>query len=58
MIGLASTVDARSTNGVYFSKLKRGRLNRQGRDAQLAFNLWERSARIVGVDSGWPSAGA
>jgi NAD(P)-dependent dehydrogenase (short-subunit alcohol dehydrogenase family) len=58
MIGLASTVDARSTNGVYFSKLKRGRLNRQGRDAQLAFNLWERSARIVGVDYGWPSAGA
>lgn len=50
LLALASVTDASVTNGIYFSRLRQGRLNSQGRDRNLALNLWNRSAALVGVD--------
>jgi NAD(P)-dependent dehydrogenase (short-subunit alcohol dehydrogenase family) len=50
LVALGAVTDVSVTNGIYFSRFKRGRLNKQGRDRNLALDLWNRSAALVGVD--------
>lgn len=52
LVAIAAAADATTTNGLYFSRFKKGRLNRQGRDRNLASDLWVRSAGLVGADPG------
>jgi NAD(P)-dependent dehydrogenase (short-subunit alcohol dehydrogenase family) len=50
LVALATVTDVSATNGIYFSRFKQGRVNRQGRDRSLAVDLWDRSGALVGVD--------
>jgi NAD(P)-dependent dehydrogenase (short-subunit alcohol dehydrogenase family) len=51
LVYLATVPDPQAVNGAYFNKLKREEPVGQARDADLARQLWERSAQLTGLSS-------
>lgn len=53
LLHLATVADPQPLNGAYFNRLKpEDPANEQARDPALARQLWERSARLTGVNQG------